>query len=62
MAAVVIYQLLCRYVDVAKTANVDCRCFVMSTALEHARHNERVWTTVYCAVLDVVYYNNDKSS
>ncbi len=29
-----------RYIDAA--GKVPCRCFVMATAFEHAKHNERV--------------------
>jgi len=43
----------CRYVDVAKASGVVCRCFVMSTTAEHARHNERVRTV--CSV--IVFFN-----
>ncbi|CAF0827296.1 unnamed protein product [Didymodactylos carnosus] len=28
-----------RYIDVAKTFNVPCRCFVLNVSVEHAKHN-----------------------
>jgi len=31
-----------RYMEVAKKCNVPVRCFVMTTSLEHAKHNNKV--------------------
>lgn len=31
-----------RYITAAKSFNVPCRCFLMNTTLEHAKHNNKV--------------------
>lgn len=31
-----------RFIDTAKSLSVPCRCFVMSTEIDHAKHNNRV--------------------
>jgi len=31
-----------RFIDAAKKAKLPCRCFIMLTTFEHAKHNERV--------------------
>lgn len=32
-----------RYIEIAKKHNVPVRCFVMTTSIEHAKHNNKVY-------------------
>lgn len=31
-----------RYIEIAKKRNIPVRCFVMTTTIEHAKHNNKV--------------------
>lgn len=31
-----------RFIDIAKALNVPCRCFVLNTNIDHAKHNNKV--------------------
>lgn len=32
----------CRYIELAKSHKVECRCFMMNVSLEHVKHNNSV--------------------
>ncbi|XP_059178049.1 bifunctional polynucleotide phosphatase/kinase-like [Physella acuta] len=52
-----------RYVESAKNAKVPCRCFVLTTSVEHCRHNERFrqMTDKSHAKINEMIFNKAKS-
>ncbi|GFN89813.1 bifunctional polynucleotide phosphatase/kinase, partial [Plakobranchus ocellatus] len=53
-----------RYINVARTAKVPCRCFIFTTSVEHCRHNERYrrLSGEQHAKIDELVFNKMKST
>eukprot|EP00057_Strongylocentrotus_purpuratus_P019174 XP_011673648.1 PREDICTED: bifunctional polynucleotide phosphatase/kinase isoform X1 [Strongylocentrotus purpuratus] len=55
-----------RYVDCAKKANVQCRCFSFTTTFDHARHNEKFRQLTpagknHASIADMIFYTFRKN-
>ncbi|XP_041455017.1 bifunctional polynucleotide phosphatase/kinase-like [Lytechinus variegatus] len=55
-----------RYIDCAKKANVQCRCFSFTTTIDHARHNEKFRQLTpsgknHASIADMIFYSFRKN-